>query len=237
MIYSKRMMKKSPITLRVILQMLFFVVVIPFLPLLVSWQWDWWEAWIYALVTILGFIVSRIIAARRNPDLIAERARFMNHEDTAPWDKVYAPLLAIGASVVMIIAGLDMRFNWSPAFSLPLKILALMLLLAGYALGSYALIENRFFSGVVRIQAERGHHVVSAGPYRWVRHPGYAGAVLTYLATPIILDSSWTFLPTVFLIIVLVIRTRLEDRFLQENLDGYRAYASRVRSRLLPGIW
>ena len=229
--------QKSPITFRVILQMLVFIVVIPFLPLLISWQWDWWEAWIYALITIFGFIVSRIIAARRNPDLIAERARFMRHDDTAPWDKVCVPLLGLGSSVVMIVAGLDMRFDWSPSFNLPIKILALVLLLASYALASYALIENRFFSGVVRIQAERGHQVVSGGPYRWVRHPGYAGAVLTYLATPVFLDSSWAFLPTIFLIIVLIIRTSLEDRYLQENLDGYRDYVSRVRFRLLPGIW
>ena len=229
--------QKSPITFRVILQMLVFIVVIPFLPLLISWQWDWWEAWIYALITIFGFIVSRSIAARRNPDLIAERARFMRQDDTAPWDKVCAPLLGLGSSVVMIVAGLDMRYDWSPSFSLPLKILALVILLASYALASYALIENRFFSGVVRIQAERGHHVVSGGPYRWVRHPGYAGAVLTYLATPVFLDSSWAFLPTIFLIIVLIIRTSLEDRYLQENLDGYRDYVSRVSFRLLPGIW
>jgi len=161
----------------------------------------------------------------------------MRHDDTAPWDKVCAPLLGLGSSVVMIVAGLDMRFDWSPSFNLPIKILALVLLLASYALASYALIENRFFSGVVRIQVERGHHVVSGGPYRWMRHPGYAGAVLTYLATPVFLDSSWAFLPTIFLIIVLIIRTSLEDRYLQENLDGYRDYVSRVRFRLLPGIW
>ncbi len=95
-----------------------------------------------------------------------------------------------------------------------MKILALAVILAGYALGAYALIENRFFSGMVRIQTERGHRVVSSGPYRWVRHPGYLGALLTYLATPVFLDSRWAFLPAVFLAIVLVIRTALEDEHL-----------------------
>jgi protein-S-isoprenylcysteine O-methyltransferase Ste14 len=117
------------------------------------------------------------------------------------------------------------------------KILALAIILAGYALGSYALIENRFFSGMVRIQTDRGHNVVSSGPYHWLRHPGYAGALLAYLATPFFLDSLWAFLPAVLLTILLVIRTALEDRTLQDELTGYREYAGLVRYRLLPGLW
>jgi protein-S-isoprenylcysteine O-methyltransferase Ste14 len=89
----------------------------------------------------------------------------------------------------------------------------------------------------VRIQTDRGQRVVSSGPYHWIRHPGYAGALLTYLGTPIFLDSIWAFLPTLFLISVLVYRTSLEDRFLQDALDGYRDYARRVHYRLLPGVW
>ena len=97
--------------------------------------------------------------------------------------------------------------------------------------------ENRFFSGMVRIQTERGHHVVSSGPYGWIRHPGYAGALLTYLATPFFLDSRWALLPAMFITIVLIIRTSLEDQTLQNELEGYRAYAERVRYRLMPGVW
>ena len=78
--------QKKVFTPRVVLQMLFFVVVIPFLPLLISRQWDWWEAWIYAILSVLGFVISRVLAARRHPDLIAERARMMQHEDAKPWD-------------------------------------------------------------------------------------------------------------------------------------------------------
>lgn len=118
-----------------------------------------------------------------------------------------------------------------------MKIAGLALLLAGYALASYALIENRFFSGMVRIQTDRGHQVVSSGPYRWLRHPGYAGALLAYLATPFFLDSQWAFLPTLFLVIILVVRTALEDGVLQNELRGYRDYARQVRFHLLPGVW
>jgi protein-S-isoprenylcysteine O-methyltransferase Ste14 len=229
--------QQRTITPRVIVQLLFFIVLIPFLPLLISRHWDWWEAWVYGLTGILSFVISRVLAARRHPDLIAERAHTMQVENATSWDKRLAPFLGLGGGLVMVVAGLDKLFGWSPTFSLPLKIISLFIILAGYVLGSYALIENRFFSGMVRIQTDRGHRVVSAGPYRWIRHPGYAGAILTYLATPLFLDSGWAFLPTAFIIILMVIRTALEDRFLQEELKGYRDYVKQVRYRLFPGVW
>jgi protein-S-isoprenylcysteine O-methyltransferase Ste14 len=229
--------KRKILSLRLIAQLVLFIVIVPFLPLLVSWRWSWWKAWVYALLYILSFAVSRALAARRHPDLLAERARFLEHQDAKPWDKLLAPLVGLGGGLIPLVAGLDEQFGWSPAFDLALKILALILILAGYALASYALIENRFFSGMVRIQSERGHQVVSTGPYRWVRHPGYAGALLTYLVTPLFLDSSWAFLPVALISIILVIRTRLEDQTLQHELTGYRKYIRRVRYRLIPGIW
>jgi len=222
---------------RAIAQMLIFVVVIPFLPLLISWQGDWWEGWVFGLGSVLGFVISRMLAARRNPDILTERTRFLQHDNTKAWDKTLAPLVGLGGGLIPLVVGLDARFGWSPPFDLPVKIMALVVICAGLVLGSYALIENRFFSGVVRIQIERGHHVISSGPYRWIRHSGYSGALLWYLATPFFLDSVWAFLPVVFLAVVLVSRTALEDQTLQEELPGYRDYARRVRFRLLPGVW
>jgi protein-S-isoprenylcysteine O-methyltransferase Ste14 len=225
------------LSLRAVIQLLVVVVLIPFLPLLISRHWGWWEAWVYAAIAILGFLVSRLLIASRHPDLIQERSRFMQHENTASWDNLLAPLLSFGGILVMLVTGFDALFGWSPGFGLKWEILSLLLILAGYGLSSYALVENRFFSGTVRIQRERGHNVISSGPYRWVRHPGYAGGLATYLATPFFLDSLWAILPALFLVTILFIRTNLEDRFLQEELDGYREYAKRVRYRLIPGIW
>lgn len=224
-------------SLPILVLMLFVVVVIPFLPLLISWRWDWWEAWIYAGIWILGFAGSRALAARRHPDLLAERARFMQHDNAKPWDKVLSPLVGLGSGLIPLVVGLDARFDLSFPFSGPIKIESLGLILAGYGLASYALIENRFFSGVVRIQTDRGHHVVSSGPYHWIRHPGYAGALVSFWATPFFLDSVWAFLPAMVVTIALVIRTHLEDLTLQKELGGYREYARRVRYRLLPGVW
>lgn len=229
--------QQKKFSVRVVAAMLFFIVFIPFLPLLLSWRWHWWEAWVYAGVSIGGFVVSRALAARRHPDLLAERARFLQHEDAKTWDKALAPLVGLGGGAIPLVVGLDGLFGWSSPFTTPLKILALVMILAGYSLGTYALIENRFFSGMVRIQTERGHQVVSNGPYRWIRHPGYVGALLTYWFTPLFLDSLWAFIPVAFITIVLIIRTHWEDRTLQNELAGYREYALRVRYRLIPGVW
>jgi protein-S-isoprenylcysteine O-methyltransferase Ste14 len=228
--------KTSPA--KIFFQLVLVLVVVPLLPMLVSWRWDWWEAWVFALVLFLGFILSRALAARRHPGLLAERAGSFGREDAEPWDRVLAPAMALGGLVVPLVAGLEERFGWTPEpFSLPVKAAAIAALVLAYALASWAMVENAFFSGVVRLQTDRGHTVCTSGPYRWVRHPGYAGSIWSYLAMPLILDSAWAFVPVVLLIAVAIVRTRLEDRTLQEELPGYRDYAQRVRYRLFPGIW
>jgi len=229
--------QQSTFSSRFLILLLFVVVIIPFLPLLITWRWGWWEAWICACIWILGFAVSRALLAQRHPDLLAERARFMQHENAKPWDRILSPLVGLGSGLIPLVAGLDARFGSSLTFSLPTKIVSLFFILAGFVWASYALLENRFFSGMVRIQTDRGHHVVSSGPYRWIRHPGYAGALASFWATPFFLDSLWAFLPATLVTVALVIRTHLEDNTLQNELDGYRDYARQVRYRLLPGVW
>ena len=229
--------KKTTLSPRTLVLVFFFIIIVPMLPLIISWQWDWWEAWVYAGINIFGFVISRYLAGRKHPDLITERGKFLEHENPEPWDKTLSPLFGLGGGLIPIAAGLDARFGPSAQFQIWIKILAILIMLAGYAIGSYALIANRFFSGMVRIQSERGHRVVDTGHYRWVRHPGYAGSLLSYSVTPLLLDSWWAFIPVVFTIVVIVIRTRLEDQALQKKLEGYRDYAQRVRYRLIPGMW
>jgi len=206
---------KRTFTLKVIFQLLIVVVIVPLLPLLISGAWDWWEAWVYGVIGILGFVVSRALAAKRHPDILAERARSMQMKDAKPWDKILAPVMALGSVVILIVAGLDKLFGWTSPFPLPVKLAALFLILFGFVLGSWALMENRFFSGVVRIQTDRGHYVVTTGPYRFIRHPGYVGALWSYLAMPVFLDSLWAFIPTGLLLIVIFLRTYMEDKTLQ----------------------
>ncbi len=217
--------------------MLIIVFVLPFSPLLITRRWGWWEAWLYGGIFMLGFIVSRVLAARRHPDIIAERANFIRKDNTKPWDKILAPLVALGSLLIPLTAGLEALNGSLVLFVLPVKLVAILLLLAGFSWGSYALWENRFFSGTVRIQTERGHTVVSSGPYRIMRHPGYFGSLVSFLVSPLILDSLWAFVPAIILIMTLIIRTRLEDQVLQNELEGYSEYAKKVHYRLIPGIW
>lgn len=229
--------KQSVLTPRILFMLLVFVILLPLLPLIISGRWNWWEAWVFAAVSILGFVISRFLAGQRNPELLAERGQYLEHPNPESWDQLLSPLLAFGSGTIPLAAGLNARFGSSADFNLVVKMLAILILLLGYGLGTYALMENRFFSGMVRLQTERGHQVINTGPYRWVRHPGYAGTFISSLAAPFLLDSWWAFVPVLLIFIVIIIRTRLEDRFLQESLEGYRDYAHLVRYRLFPGVW
>jgi len=229
--------QNKPNIARVVIQLVIVVIVAPLLPMIISGDWGWWQGWAYALVSIFSFIISRLIVRRVHPDLIRERARGMGAQDTKPWDKVLAPMLAFGSIIVAIVAGLDRLYGWTSAFPTWANIAGLAVIVIGYAFSSWALIVNRFFSGTVRIQTERGHHVVADGPYRFVRHPGYAGALLGFVLIPLLLDSLWAFIPAVLLILVVFVRTALEDATLQKELPGYAEYAQKTRYRLIPGVW
>ena len=221
-----------------LIQLFVFIILVPFLPILITWRWNWLEAWIYALVSILGYIISRVLVAQKHPDLLTERAKMAQHADAKSWDKVLFRLVVLGGAIMPLVAGLDMREGRSNFdFNVGWKFAALLVMLLGHALGTWALIENRFFSGVVRIQTDRGHHVVDGGPYRWMRHPGYVGGLLAAFGTPILLDSLWTFGVVALYTIILVIRTSLEDRTLQAELPGYAEYTQQTPYRLIPGIW
>ena len=210
---------------------------IPLILLVCGWDFGWWQAWVFSLLIVVAGIGGRIWAERRHPGLLAERQNF-GVPGVKPWDKVLSPLMAVSVSFpLVIVAGLDHRFGWSPVFPTWLIILGFILIVLGYTFAVWALAENRFFSSVVRIQTDRGHVVCDSGPYRIVRHPGYAGSVLPLLGLVIALSSLWTLIPAAVGLIVTVIRTALEDRTLQEELPGYRNYAQRVRYRLFPGIY
>ncbi|WP_136796561.1 methyltransferase family protein [Desulfosediminicola ganghwensis] len=198
----------------------------------------WWQAWLYSMLILAAGIGGRIWAERRHPGLTAERQNMEKVQSAKAWDKVLAPLMALSVSFPpIIVAGLDHRFGWSLPFPLWLIVLGFFLISLGYAFAAWAFIENRFFSSVVRIQVERGHVVCDSGPYRIVRHPGYAGNMLALPGMVLALSSTWTLIPAAVALIISVIRTVLEDQTLQDQLPGYRDYARRVRYRLIPGIY
>jgi len=199
---------------------------------------DWPQAWAFILLLSLLGIGGLVIVHRKQPGLIDERKKFLKAEGTKKWDKILAPLVAIaGPLTVFVIAGLDKRFGWSPKFPLVLEIAAFLLTAVGYALAFWAMAVNKFFSSVVRIQKERGHTVVSAGPYKFVRHPGYSGAILAQISTAVLLGSVWAINAALVVSGLFVIRTILEDTTLKKELAGYADYAQKVHCRLIPFLW
>lgn len=215
-----------------------FYLLIPLVLLICGGDSGWWQAWVYSLLIVIAGIGGRIWAEQRHPGLTAERQNIESVSSAKAWDKVLAPLMALSVAYpLVIVAGLDHRFDWSPVFPMWLIALGFILITIGYAFAVWALVENRFFSSVVRIQADRGHVVCDSGPYRIVRHPGYAGNILPLLGIVLALGSVWTIIPAAAALIIAVIRTALEDRTLQEELPGYREYMQRVRYRLFPGIY
>lgn len=211
---------------------------IPLFLFICGGDFGWWQAWLYSILILAAGIGGRIWAEKRHPGLTAERQNIENIQNAKAWDKVLAPLMAVSVVFPMVIvAGLDHRFNWSPKFSLWLNGIGFSFIAFGYAFASWALAENQFFSGVVRIQSDRGHMVCDTGPYRFVRHPGYIGSMLPMYGIVLALDSVWTLIPAAVATLIGVIRTALEDQTLQEELSGYKDYAQRVRYRLIPGIY
>ena len=211
---------------------------IPLTLLVCGGDLGWWQAWLYSLLIVTAGIGGRMWAEQRHPGLTAERQNIENFKTAKAWDKVLAPLMAVSIGYpVVIVAGLDHRYNWSPEFPLWLNVIGFILISFGYTFAAWALAENRFFYSVVRIHTDRGHVVCDSGPYRIVRHPGYAGNIPPLLGIVLALGSVWTLIPAAVALIIAVIRTVLEDQTLQEELPGYRDYAQRVRYRLIPGIY
>jgi protein-S-isoprenylcysteine O-methyltransferase Ste14 len=211
---------------------------IPLVLLICGGDLGWWQAWLDSLLIFAAGIGGRMWAERRHPGLLAERQNVESIQNAKAWDKVLAPLMAVSIGFPMVVvAGLDHRFDWSPEFPLWLIVIGFILISLGYAFAAWALAENRFFSSVVRIQTDRGHVVCDSGPYWFVRHPGYAGSILSLFGIVLALGSVWTLIPAAVASIITVIRTVLEDQTLQEELPGYRDYARSVRFRLIPGIY
>jgi protein-S-isoprenylcysteine O-methyltransferase Ste14 len=194
---------------------------------------DWGWAWAYLGVSVGILAVNALVMP---PELIAERGQ-VGKEDIKSWDRVVTTISILPALGAPIVAGLDERLGWSPQLALAIHLIGLAFLVLGQGLFTWSMVSNKFFSTSVRIQMDRDHTVAVGGPYRYVRHPGYVGFIVSALAMPLALGSLWALIPAAMTLCLFVIRTALEDKTLQEELDGYREYAAQVRYRLLPGVW
>ena len=196
-----------------------------------AWPMGWGIVAVYALWQV----TMGLILWPTHPELLAERAQRVR--DAESWDMALLSIAGIAQLAKYIVAGLDYRYGWSAGISMTAQILALVGCALSYALMNWAVASNAYFTKVVRVQRDRGHTVATGGPYCYVRHPGYVGTILFELLSPIALGSWWTLIAGMLGAAVMVVRTAKEDRLLQEQLDGYAAYARGVRYRLGPGLW
>lgn len=190
-------------------------------------------AWVYLSSIVIIVIANAIMM---DPFLLVERSQLQ--EGTKRWDIALASFVAIwGPLSIWLIAGLDIRFEWSQGMALVLQIVALVFFVLGGLFGTWSMASNQYFSATVRIQRDRNHKVVTQGPYQYIRHPGYVGGIISMLMTPLALGSWGALIPGILVACGYIVRTHLEDKVLCIELEGYRDYAKKVRYRLVPGIW
>jgi protein-S-isoprenylcysteine O-methyltransferase Ste14 len=192
-------------------------------------------AWLYFALNIVLGVYFSIVIARSCPDLIAERLKPGPGEQ----DRVFKAGSTLITIVMLVLAGLDVgRYHWMTPVSLPIQIAGLIIGLSGYIFTTWAVVTNRFFSSAVRLQPDRQQVVIDTGPYAYVRHPGYTGAI-PYMVLGNLALGSWlsTIVGGIPLLIIIFRRILVEDAMLRTGLPGYAEYAARVKYRLIPGLW
>jgi protein-S-isoprenylcysteine O-methyltransferase Ste14 len=197
---------------------------------------QWPAAWVFlATIAILG-VAGGLWLARTDPALLAERLRPMMQKDQPAADKKFMLAFGVVALIWFLAIGLDQRYH---ASEVPLALQALgwtmLVLSTGFIM--WVMRENSFAAPVVKLQSERGHRVISTGPYAWVRHPMYSASVLFFVGAPLLLGSWWGVAMSPLFIVLFAIRARIEERALLAGLPGYADYMARVRYRLVPGLW
>jgi protein-S-isoprenylcysteine O-methyltransferase Ste14 len=196
----------------------------------------WPAAWIFIIIFAAMMAAISLMLLRHDPALLKERMKGLNQEGQPRWDKLLLLAIRILWPAWLVLMGLDKRYHWS-AVPIAVQVLGFSGVMAAW-FGFYAVFRtNTFLVPVVRLQTERGQRVISTGPYGVVRHPMYAAALVLFSSTPLMLGSWWGLLGALALLAVLVLRTSLEDRTLQQGLPGYADYARRIKYRLVPLLW
>ncbi len=214
-------------------------IIIAALLFLAAGSFDWPWGWVFAIVYLACWVGLSIALAVGNPELLNQRGQRVKQATvgTKKWDLVLLAIYFVLLLVQPVVAGLDWRYGWSAPVATTVYVLGNALMILGFIPLTWSMIVNRNFEPSVRIQESRGHQVATGGPYRFVRHPGYGGVILQFLALPIALGTWAALIPGGLGALVFVIRTALEDRTLQEELPGYADYARHTRYRLVPGLW
>lgn len=196
---------------------------------------DYWQGLVYSGIGLIMFVLNYTVLSAE-PELIAERSK--PGKGTKQWDKTIL-ILSLPVTILMYItAGLDSgRYHWSPDFNPGLYLAGIILTLTGQLLFLTAQKQNRFFSSTVRIQTDRNHIVCDTGLYKIIRHPAYLGSIIQSAGFPLLFGSLWSMVPVCLSIILILIRTSLEDKTLINELKGYSVYTLKTRYRVIPYVW
>ena len=196
----------------------------------------WPEAWLYMILQFSFSATMAVWLKRNDPELLKDRMTFLK-SSARSWDKVILWILTIVSIPYILLPGLDtVRYQWSSVPSV-FKVVGFAGVAGAFLLIFWVMRENTYLSRIVEVQKERGHTVITAGPYQWVCHPMYVGVITIFFCIPLALGSLWTLIPAAMLIVLLVVRTRFEDKTLHAELEGYKEYSVKVPYRLVPGIW
>jgi protein-S-isoprenylcysteine O-methyltransferase Ste14 len=224
------------IEIRTILRIPLFIILPAVILFVSAGRIDIPRAWFYIGMISIYYPVIMAIMYRINPELISQRARGIR-EDTKSWDKVLMPVAVFISYIQLVIIGLDIgRFQWS-SLGIYFAVLGIILYIIAAFFSSWVVITNPYFEPTVRIQKDRGHQVITTGPYNIVRHPGYLATILFPISISLIIGSVIGLIPAAINILLIIIRTSLEDKTLINELDRYPEYTKKTRYRLFPGIW
>ena len=212
--------------------MLFTFILTGVIMFLSAWTIKWAWAWVLISANIVILLINVFVLPA---EVIEERGR--KKENVKTWDRILTGISIVPYVGLYVVAGLDYRFQWSAGLDACVHIISLFCYVLGSMFSTWAMVSNRFFSTMVRLQTDRGHQVATGGPYRFVRHPGYVGFIITTVAVPLILGSLYGLIVSALSVIILIIRTAMEDKTLKSELEGYLEYSKRVKYRLIPFIW
>jgi len=200
-------------------------------------DWRWIEAWVFLAAMAISSFALGFWLIRYDPDLLASRLSSPIQKDQTPWDRVFMAGALIAFVGWMALMGVDaVRFDWSET-SIWCEVLGLILIALCMLICWRVFHANTFAAPQVRMQGRRNHGVVTGGPYRFIRHPMYAGALLYFLGVPLLLGSWCAFVLFPLLAIGLGVRAVGEERMLRSRLTDYDIYMRRVRFRFIPYVW
>ena len=214
---------------------IFGIIFILLFNFLLAGRWNYWQGWVFGLAMAL-LVIASLILFRDKDDLAQERMH--PGPGVKWWDKILFVGFTTMTLATWVVGALDSgRFGWSPAFPIWAYLLSYILLFFAIFMFTWPMLENKWFSSMVRIQSDLGQQVVQTGPYKYVRHPGYVGGILMAIGFGLVFGSLWSLIPAGVTTVILVLRTYLEDNMLKKELPGYLEYTKKVKYRLIPVVW